>query len=77
MEKLSKREFEVLEGIVLGFSNPKIGEILGISKETVKIYVREIFRKLDADNRVIAAVAAVKSGIISTAEAKKHFLYKK
>ena len=77
MEKLSNREYEVLEGIVIGLSNPEIGNLLGISKETVKIHVKEIFRKLDVTNRVVAAVYAVKSGIVSTASAKEHLLNKK
>lgn len=63
-EQLSKRELEVLELIVEGFSNPEIGKQLNLSTNTVKTYVRSIMNKLMVSDRVQAAVTALRSGIV-------------
>ena len=63
-EQLSKRELEVLELIVEGYSNPEIGKQLNLSTNTVKTYVRSIMNKLMVSDRVQAAVAALRSGIV-------------
>ena len=63
-EQLSKREYEVLELIVEGYSNPQIGAELNLSTNTVKTYVRSIMNKLMVSDRVQAAVTALRSGIV-------------
>ena len=63
-EQLSKREIEVLELIVEGYSNPEIGERLSLSTNTVKTYVRSVMNKLMVSDRVQAAVTALRSGIV-------------
>ena len=63
-EQLSKREYEVLELIVEGYSNPQIAEELNLSTNTVKTYVRSIMNKLMVSDRVQAAVTALRSGIV-------------
>ena len=63
-EQLSQREFEVLELIVEGYSNPEIGKQLNLSTNTIKTYVRSIMNKLMVSDRVQAAVTALRSGII-------------
>ena len=63
-EQLSKRELEVLEFIVEGYSNPEIGKQLNLSTNTVKTYVRSIMNKLMVSDRVQAAVTALRSGIV-------------
>jgi len=54
--KLTSREIEVLELICLGKTNAEIGEILGISQNTVSGYVSHIFYKLGVYDRVSAAM---------------------
>ncbi|MDJ0616115.1 MAG: response regulator transcription factor [Calothrix sp. MO_192.B10] len=60
---LSERELEVLQLIVEGCSNPEIGKKLYLSPNTVKTHVRGIMNKLAVDDRVQAAVVALRSGI--------------
>lgn len=59
---LSERELEVLELIVEGRSNPEIASKLYISLSTVKARIRSIMDKLAVDDRVQAAVVALRSG---------------
>ncbi len=56
--ELTKRETEVLELIALGKTNPEIGIILAISKNTVASYTKRIFLKLETSDRVTAALRA-------------------
>ena len=63
-EQLSKRELEVLELIVEGYSNPEIAKQLNLSVNTIKTYVRSIMNKLTVSDRVQAAVTALRSGIV-------------
>lgn len=60
---LSKREREVLELVAKGLSNRQIGESLFISEQTVKNHLRNILEKLHLENRVQAAVMALKEGL--------------
>lgn len=48
---LSNRENEILEGIRSGKTNKEIGESLFISVNTVKYHVKNIYDKLDINNR--------------------------
>lgn len=48
---LSKREFEVLNGIAFGLSNKEIGEKLFLSESTIKTHVSNLFVKLNATRR--------------------------
>ncbi|ARV62846.1 DNA-binding response regulator [Nostocales cyanobacterium HT-58-2] len=61
---LSERELEVLHHIVEGYSNPEIAKALYLSEHTVKTYVRGIMNKLLVNDRVQAAVVALRSGLI-------------
>ena len=61
---LSGRELEVLQLIVDGLSNTEIGEQLYLSPNTVKTYVKGIMNKLVVSDRVQAAVAAVRRGLV-------------
>jgi len=56
--KLTNRESEVLELICFGKTNPEIGIILGISTSTVSGYVKSIFIKFNATDRVTVALRA-------------------
>ena len=61
---LSGRELEVLKLMVEGLSNPEIAERLYLSPNTVKTHVRGIMNKLAVDDRVQAAVVALRSGLV-------------
>mgnify|MGYP002784336137 CR=1 FL=1 len=62
--KLSEREFEVLQLIVEGHSNPEIATRLYLSPNTVKTHVRKILNKLGVNDRLQAAVFAVRHQLI-------------
>ncbi|MDR2715660.1 MAG: response regulator transcription factor [Coriobacteriaceae bacterium] len=61
---LTPRETEVLEFIVRGASNPEIASSLYISENTVKLHLRNILAKLHLQNRIQAAVYAVRHGLV-------------
>lgn len=61
---LSKRELEVLKLLVEGQSNPEIAAALYLSPSTVKAHIRSIMNKLAVDDRVQAAVVALRSGLV-------------
>ena len=61
---LTEREMEVLKLLVDGKSNTEIAEDLIISFHTAKAHVCSILAKLCVNDRVQAAVKAVKAGII-------------
>jgi DNA-binding NarL/FixJ family response regulator len=58
--RLSHREREVLDLMVEGYDNSAIAKTLFISQNTVKNHVAAILFKLEVDNRVQAAVRAVR-----------------
>lgn len=51
---LTQREAEILELIAQGFTNAKLGEKLFISENTIKYHIKNIYIKLDVNNRVQA-----------------------
>ena len=61
---LSERETQVLLLIASGEDNNGIAEALSVSKATVKTHVSAILEKLGAENRVQAAIYAVRQGLI-------------
>lgn len=61
---LSNRELDVLKLIVDGKSNPEIASELFLSVSTIKTHVRSIMNKLAVDDRVQAAVAALRGGLV-------------
>ena len=62
--ELSDRELEVLKLIANGTDNAQIARALHISPKTVKNHISNILMKLQIDNRIQAAVYAVRSGIV-------------
>lgn len=63
-QPLNERQREVLRLIAEGLSNREIAERAHLSEYTVKGYVEEILERLDARNRVHAAILATKRGWI-------------
>jgi len=64
LESLTPRELEVLKLLTEGRANRDIGEELGIAQATVKKHMQSIIAKLDASNRIDAAMKAARAGII-------------
>ena len=62
--ELSEREIDVLKLIANGKDNAMIAGELHISPKTVKNHISNILMKLQMENRIQAAVYAVRSGIV-------------
>ncbi|NLJ97825.1 MAG: response regulator transcription factor [Tissierellia bacterium] len=63
VKSLTNREYEVLTLIAEGLNNRKIAERLYISEKTVKNHVSSIFKKLEVNDRIQAAIFAFKTNI--------------
>jgi DNA-binding NarL/FixJ family response regulator len=63
-EALTPREIEVLKGVVEGATNKEIAEALVVTENTVKIHLRNILERLHLQNRIQAAVYAVREGLV-------------
>ena len=64
IEPLNEREQQVLQLVVAGRTNAEIAEQLGLAENTVKKYFHNILQKLQLNNRVEAAVYAVREGLV-------------
>src|SRR3954447_602990 len=62
--ELSERELDVLRLIANGKDNATIAGALHISPKTVKNHISNILMKLGIENRIQAAVYAVRSGLV-------------
>jgi DNA-binding NarL/FixJ family response regulator len=62
--ELSDRETEVLRLIASGMDNAEIARDLSISPKTVKNHISNILMKLQIENRIQAAVYAVRRGLV-------------
>lgn len=61
---LTPRETEILWGIAKGFTYAELAERLGISRHTVPVHIKNIYRKLAANNRSEAVFEASRRGLI-------------
>lgn len=61
---LTEREYEVLKQLVSGKSNTEIAKELIVSVHTAKAHVCSILQKMCVNDRVQAAVKAVKEGMV-------------
>ncbi len=60
---LSERELEILRQVATGASNKQIAQQLGISPNTVKVHLRNIFSKIGAPTRTAATLYALENGL--------------
>lgn len=63
-DPLTARELEVLNGVAQGRANKEIAWLLGISDDTVKAHLKNIFSKLDVSDRTRAVTVALERGIL-------------
>jgi len=61
---LTEREAEVLKHLVMGKSNTEIAKELIVSVHTAKAHVCSILQKMCVNDRVQAAVKAVREGLV-------------
>jgi two-component system NarL family response regulator len=50
--------------IVAGKSNKEIAYLLGVTENTVKTHIKNIFEKLGVSDRTTAATLAIKRGLV-------------
>lgn len=65
-ECLSRAESQVLELLVTGMSNKEIADTLVVTENTVKSHLASILAKLHLQNRIQAAVYAVRHGLVES-----------
>lgn len=64
---LSQRELDVLVCLSRGNSNKNIARSCNITKSTVKVHLKAILRKTEAQNRTQAAIWAIANGFVNGA----------
>lgn len=60
--KLSAREADVLRELIGGRSNKEIARLLNVQETTVKVHLRNVYRKIKANNRVDAVRIVLSQG---------------
>lgn len=63
-DQLTERERETLRQVARGLTNKEIAAELGISENTVKTHISNLFQKLDAHDRTSAVTRALSLGLI-------------
>ena len=63
-QQLTSREMDILWGIAKGFTYSELADRLEISKQTVPVHIKNIYRKLQANNRSEAVYEASRRGLI-------------
>lgn len=64
---LTPREIEVISLMSTGLTNAQIAGQIGRTEETVKVHVKNILQKLDAQDRTAAVTIAIRRGFIRLA----------
>ena len=63
-QQLTPREMDILWGIAKGFTYGEVADRLHISRQTVPVHIKNIYRKLQANNRSEAVYEASRRGLI-------------
>jgi len=61
---MTDRELDVLQRLAHGRSTHEVAREIGVSDETVKSHLKQIFRKLDARDRTQAVAEALRRGLV-------------
>jgi DNA-binding NarL/FixJ family response regulator len=62
-DQLTKRELQVLRGLTEGKTNKQIARDLKVQEPTVKLHIKNTYRKIGAPNRTVAALLAQEAGL--------------
>ena len=62
---LTRREHDILELLGKGLRNRELGQVLGISEDTIKTHLKSLFRKLGVSDRAEAVREALRRGFIA------------
>jgi two-component system nitrate/nitrite response regulator NarL len=68
LAKLSGRENQILDCLAHGLPNKLIARELNMAEATVKVHLKALLRKLNAQNRTQAAIWAIKTGSTDSRE---------
>ena len=60
---VTKRELQIISGVVSGRANKEIAERFGIAEDTVKHHLSNIFDKIGVSTRVELVVFAIKHNL--------------
>lgn len=63
LKSLTAREYEVLQQLVEGMSDQEISSNLEIARDTVRVHIRSMTRKLGVRNRTQAAIWGIQRGL--------------
>lgn len=63
-ERLTRREEEILGLLGKGLHNRELGQVLGVSEDTVKTHLKSLFRKLGVSDRAEAVREGLRHGFI-------------
>jgi NarL family two-component system response regulator LiaR len=63
-DDLTERERQILKLLVKGMTNKEIAMQLSLSPGTVRVYVSNIFTKLEVENRTEAAILALQKNLV-------------
>lgn len=61
---LTDRELEVLQSLAHGHSTKQVADDIHVSEETVKTYLKQIYRKLQVRDRTEAVAEAFRRGLV-------------
>lgn len=61
---LTRREDEILELLGKGLGNRELGQVLGVSEDTIKTHLKSLFRKLEVSDRAEAVREGLRRGFI-------------
>jgi DNA-binding NarL/FixJ family response regulator len=62
---LTDRESQVMRLVAQGLTNRRIGRELGIAERTVRFHLENAFGRLEAENRLVAVMAAQRLGLLA------------
>jgi len=66
--KLTSREMQVLRAAAKGHTTKRMSKDLGLAASSIETHLRNLFKKLDANNRGEAVSSALKLGLITLAD---------
>lgn len=62
--ELTRREHDLIELLGKGMRNRELGQVLGVSEDTVKTHLKNLFRKLGVSDRAEAVREGLRRGFI-------------